>query len=197
MNLSDAFQLALKIGTEKGADRAAVHYAISVSTLETDNGNWPGVPAGKGSNNMGAIIKYAPDQSFFTSGDTHANGEKFQSKFRTYPNEEEGYRDFWKQLMRPNVLAAATENSGTKAVALQYANGYFEAAPAVYGQRLADTYARILNELGEPRLLNFARVGMLKKKTEEQPPFQLAYSHPRPSLASSSGAPSGSGGAKS
>jgi hypothetical protein len=192
MNINEALQLALQIGGEKNADRAAVHYALAVSTLETDNGNWPGVPAGKDSNNMGAIIKYAPNQTFFESGDKHADGSGFVQRFRTYPTPADGYRDFWRQLMRPNVLAAATENSGTKAVALQYANGYFEAAPSTYGTRLADTYKRILAVTDEPRLLNFARVAMLKKKTEPQPPFQLAYSHPRRSPASSSGEPSGS-----
>ena len=195
MNVQDALQLALKIGAEQDADRAAVHYALAVSTLETDNGNWPGVPAGVGSNNMGAIIKYAPDQSFFQSGDKHADGSGFTQEFRTYPTPEDGYRDFWHQLMRPNVLEAATENSGTKAVALQHANGYFEADPGVYGQRLADTYTRILSATGEPRLLNFARVSELKKKTEAPPPFQLAYLRLPASRVSSSGEPSGSGGA--
>ncbi len=194
MNIPDALQLALKIGGEQNADRAAVHYALAVSTLETDNGNWPNVPAGAGSNNFGAIIKWAPNQPFFQSGDQHADGSGFTQSFRTYATPEDGYRDFWHQLMHTNVLDAATENSGTKAVALQYANGYFEQAPAVYGQRLADAYTRVLAATGEERLLNFARVGQLKKKTESQPPFQLAFLHPPSSLDSSSTRHSESGG---
>lgn len=192
MRIPDALKLALQIGAEHQADRAAVHYALAVSTLETENGDWPNVPAGHGSNNMGAVIKYSPEQTSFDSGDTHADGSGFVSHFRTYPTPEDGYRDFWRQLMHPNVLDAATRNSGTEAVALQYANGYFEADPGVYGQRLAKVYERVLSETGEPRLLNFARVAMLKKKTAAQPPFQLAYSRQRALPSSSSGAPSSS-----
>lgn len=195
MKIPDAFQLALSLAPP-GTDRAAVHYALSVSTLETENGEWPRVPAGKGSHNMGAVIRWSPEQPVFQSGDTDGAGKPIVQNFRVYPDDEAGYRDFWHQLMHPNVLAAASENSGTKAVALQYANGYFEADPGVYGTRLAQVYERVLSETGEPRLLNFARVAMLKKKTVEQPPFQLAYSRARPLPSVSSGQPSGSGGAK-
>lgn len=195
MRVPDALQLALHNADAVGAPRAAAHYALAVSTWETENGDWPRVPAGKGSNNMGAVIKYAPDQPSFQSGDKHADGTGFTQEFRTYDTPEEGYRDFWHQLMHPNVLAAASENSGTRAVALQYANGYFEADPGVYGQRLSEVYQRVLNETGEPRLLNFARVAMLKKKGLE-PPFQLAFSRSPASRASSPGNSSNDKGGK-
>lgn len=195
MRLPDALQLALKVAGPD-VDRAAVHYALAVSTLETDNGNWPRVPAGQGSHNMGAVIRWSPEQPVFQSGDTDGAGKPITQNFRVYPDDESGYRDFWHQLMHPNVLAAASANSGMEAVAHQYANGYFEADPGVYGQRLAAVYERVLAETGEPRLLSFARVAMLKKKGSE-PPFQLALSRRRPAPSGSSGPHSGSaGGAK-
>lgn len=195
MNIPSALQLALKVAGPD-VDRAAVHYALCVSTLETDNGNWPGVPAGKDSHNMGAVIRWSHEQPVFQSGDTDGAGKPITQNFRVYPDDESGYRDFWHQLMHPNVLAAASAGDGTQAVALQYANGYFEADPGIYGTRLANVYERVLSETGEERLLSFARVGQLKKKTAAQPLFQLGYSLRSASALGSSGQHSGSGGTK-
>lgn len=194
MKVPEAFKLALQIGDEFGADRAAVHYALAVSTLETENGDWPKVPAGAGSNNFGAIIQYDQAQPFFESGDTHGDGSHFVQHFRTYPTAEEGYRDFWRQLMHANVLEAASSGSGANAVAAQYGNGYFEADPASYGKHLAAVYERIQSETGEPALLDFAGVEQLKKKLRRAPTSRSGFWRPPLSPAPSSGEHSGAGG---
>ena len=153
---ADLQALALTIAIFAGDyTNAEQQFARAVARFETFYGRgWKG--AGEGSHNWGAV-QAGPGWSgpFFVQTDTHENGEKYQARFRVYPNDTEGARDAARILLKPNVREALRRGDGLAAVEAQRANGYFEAPLPLYQAKIRENYARMIAATGEEPLLSF------------------------------------------
>ncbi len=116
-----------------------------------------------GVNNFGAITdpRPTPERSFFMR----------DRWWRKYSSAEEGFRDAVKNILKPNVRAAANAGDGAGAVAAMGKNGYFiepeksTAGKAFGGSRakqiaqyttfIRNSHQHVVEGTGEPSLLTF------------------------------------------
>lgn len=159
MRDDDAYVMAR--GLLGGLTEAELQYLLAVSRHETSYGDgWKRSEEARRSNNMGAITA-TRDQPHFEHPDTHADGTRFISRFKTYPSKEAGLLDLALVLMKPNVRAALKSGDGNAAAAAQKANGYFEATLASYQAALARNHAQLVKGAGIAPAVKFDSTGGL------------------------------------
>lgn len=151
---TDAQALAIATRALPSEPRAALHMALIVGRTETHYGdNWDAL--GAGSNNWGAVQATDLSQASFPHLDHHADGSPYMAAFRKYPTPDAGFKDLAFEVLKPNVVAAASAGDGTAAVNAMHDNGYFELDPAKYAASVEKQYNSFLASSGEPRLLSF------------------------------------------
>lgn len=158
MRDADAYVMAR--GLLGGLTEAELQFLLAVSRHETGYGDgWKLSEEAKRSNNMGAVTARA-DQPHFTHPDTHGDGSKFISRFKTYPSKETGLLDLALVLMKPNVRAALKSGDGDAAAAAMKANGYFEASLSSYQAALARNHAALVKGSGIVPAVKFGGGGL-------------------------------------
>lgn len=136
------------------ANEAEQQFTLAVCRHETGYGTgWP-LGAGAGSNNWGAITAKV-DQPHFDHEDSHADGTKFVSHFKTYPSPFHGLTDAAQTILKPNVRAALARGDGAGAVQAMHDNRYFEASVPSYIEAMKRNYAALVKGANLTPALNF------------------------------------------
>lgn len=158
MNDTEALHFVREVLAEYSARerqfvRAVTRHETYYSQGWEDNGTDYGDP--ELSNNWGAIQYVGDGPSWFGYRDTHADGESYAARFRTYPNAQAGLEDAARTILKPNVRAALKSGNGRAAIGAMKKNRYFEAPLASYQKAINRNYDDMLRNTGEKRLLSF------------------------------------------
>lgn len=104
-------------------------FVRAVAFHETGYGNWK--TAGAGSHNMGAITTANPDELSFKHVDSRWDPKQgklveYTTWFKGYVDDDAGFRDTERHVLKANVKEALANNDVTAAVEGMYDNSYFK-----------------------------------------------------------------------
>jgi hypothetical protein len=135
---ANAYKVAQRAGAK--LTEAERQYVLAVARGEGYYGlGWkPG--EGAGSHNWGAVQGVGPAGSF-QHLDHHADGTPYHTAFKAYHNDDEGFQDMARILLKPNVKAALNGSGSLHdAVYAQHSNHYFELDPKKYLAAVVKNY---------------------------------------------------------
>jgi len=151
-NSADAIAYGVAKRAAPAMPEAQRQYVLAVARGEGFYGRGWKTGEGAGSHNWGAVQGTGPAGSFLHL-DHHADGKPYHAPFKAYHNDEEGFLDMSRILLKPNVKQALTKGSLRDAVLAQHSNGYFELNPEKYLSAVLKNYDKLSNAVGWKRVL--------------------------------------------